>query len=94
MKKINVQGIDYFTNIEDLELILKCVNFFSNGCTSYAVSFENEKESIINESKANGMDVKYLRDFNFQKYFIPKRAAGLTDAKQILSKGLDLIELL
>ena len=94
MIKIIVAGKSYYTNITDINLIHKCKRFFSDGCSSYAISFDNESEDIIKSVKIEGFPANYLRKMNFEKCFLPASAAMLNDSKQVLQKGLDLIELL
>ena len=94
MKKIKVKDSTYYTNILDLSKTIKCVKFFSDGCTSYAISFNNKQSDIIKQVNLEGHKVNYLRNMNFNECFIPERAKGLTDSESVLKKGLDLIELL
>ena len=91
---IEVANKRYFTNIQDDEYIQKCKKFFSDGCQSYAVSFENNQKDIIKIANIDNMPAAYLRKMNFQKCFLPISASHLDDSIKVLQKGLDLIELL
>ena len=35
----------YYTNISDESLLEKCKEFYSTGCESYAISFDNSEEN-------------------------------------------------
>jgi len=94
MKEFKVNGVSYYSNIKDYERLAKCINFFSDGCTSYAISFDNQKESIIQTINLEGIYVHYLRKMNFEQCFLPQRAKDLKESKEVLQKGLDLIEIL
>ena len=92
--KVTVKEKHYFTNISDSKNIQKCLQFFSDGCSSYAVSFNNNEKDIIKETKIEGFRANYLRKMNFNECFVPMWAQNIKDSKQVLEKGLDLIELL
>lgn len=84
----------YYTNVSNQILLDKCVKFFSDGCQSYAISFDNKQSDIITTVKIDGMLVNYLRNMNFSQCFIPERLSNVTNSIEILEKGIDLIELL
>jgi hypothetical protein len=88
-----VGGKGYYTNIEDQELIKKCVGFFSQGCTSYAISFHNLPKMIAFRTIENGHSSYILKDFNFNYKFISIEFKDYSSAKDLIRKGLTLIEL-
>ncbi len=94
MQLFTIKGNRYYTNITEGTQISKCIDFLSDGCSSYAISFGNSKESVITEQNIEGHNSLLLRKMNFDKCFVPDRAKHLTDSKEVLKKGLDLIELL
>ena len=92
--EIVVNGSKYETNLTEKEQIDKCIKFFSDGCLSYAISFNNSPGNVITRMKVDNMELYVLRGFNFNYKFVPMRHAGINTAKDLLEKGLDLIELL
>ena len=94
MLKVTINGRVYLTNVNDPSKITKCIDFFSDGCLSYAISFDNEKSSIIQNTKYKNKDVAYLKRMNFEQVFIPIRAKDVKTSEKMLKKGYDLIELL
>lgn len=91
---IKVNDERYFTNINDVHQLNKCKEFFSDGCTSYAISFNNLPKDVITKMKVDKMECYVLRGFNFDFMFVPEKVKDIREAKELLSKGLDLIELL
>jgi hypothetical protein len=94
MKLITIKGHRFVTNITDYNLLNKCIEFLSDGCSSYAISFSNKEKDIIKTTNIEGFKANYLRNMNFDKCFLPERAKDITEARKVLQKGLDLIELL
>jgi len=90
---MTVEGKKYYTNITDKQRLAKCVNFCKSGCLSYAISFDNSKDAIIQTVSLKNIKVNYLRKMNFEQCFLPERAANLNDSESVLKKGLDLIEI-
>lgn len=84
----------YYTNITDNNILEKCKKFFSDGCTSYAISFYNFSKDVIMQTTIDNMPCNLLRGFNFNYRFVPKKAEKKQTAKELLESGLDLIELL
>ena len=93
MKKVIVNNKEYWSNIEG-ERLQKCIMFFSDGCSSYAISFDNKESDIIDRVSIEGMEANILRGFNFKKCFVPNIVKDYKDSDMVLRKGLDLIELL
>lgn len=89
---LNIKNIDYYTNISDNEIIDKCVDFFSKGCTSYAITSVESKFHIC-KSKEKGFDVIMVKDINNEFKFVPSWAKDIKEADKILQKGLNLIQL-
>jgi hypothetical protein len=94
MKHIKVNNSIYSTNIEDLRLIKKCIDFFSDGCVSYAISFFNEPESVITKMKIDKMECYVLKGFNFNYRFVPVEYEKINTVEDLASKFLNLIELI
>ncbi len=90
---LQVKHKKYYTNITDKDLIDKCVNFFLDGCTSYAISFENDPKYIITKQKTKSIDCYLLKGFNNELKFVPEHAEKDNDFNKILKKGLDSIEI-
>lgn len=94
MREIYINNKRYWTNLIDGESITKCISFLSDGCSSYAISFGNDKANAITEQKIEGFEALLLRKMNFERCLLPDRAKDLRDSNKVLEKGLDLIELL
>lgn len=92
--EVTVNGCKYETNLTDQAQINKCIKFFSDGCLSYAISFNNIPGDIITRMKVDNMELYVLKGFNFNYKFVPVRHKDINTAKGLLEKGLDLIELL
>jgi hypothetical protein len=93
MKKIIINNKEYRTNVNG-ERLEKCKKFYSDGCTSYVISFDNHVGDVIEESKLDNCKVLYLRNMNFNSCCLPKIAKDFKTAKQIIENGLDIIELI
>lgn len=89
---IKIQHKDYYTNISDNEIIEKCIKFFSEGCTSYAITNVDQKYHIC-KSKEKGIYVIMVKDFNNEFKFVPYWAKNIEDTNKILQKGLNIIQL-
>lgn len=94
MKQITIKGKRYYTNILEGEKVNKCIDFLSDGCSSYAISFGNKEKDTITKQNIEGFNSLLLRNMNFDCCFLPERVKDLKDSKEVLKKGLDLIELL
>lgn len=92
--ELQIEHKKYYTNITNQELIDKCVDFFSKGCTSYAISFENEPKTVISKTKIKGINCMILKGFNNEFKFVPIHAKSEHNINGLLSKGLDSIEIL
>ena len=90
---LKVKNKEYFTNITNQELIDKCVNFFLDGCTSYAISFENKPEYHIKKTRLKNIDCVILKGFNNDLKFVPKHAEKDDTFDKVMYKGLDSIEI-
>jgi hypothetical protein len=91
---LKVRNKEYYTNITNDELISKCVDFFIDGCTSYAISFENEPKYHIGMQQVKNIDCIVLKGFNNSLKFVPLHAENDNDFDMVLSKGLDSIEII
>lgn len=89
-----INGNEYYTNLTDEYLIEKCKEFFSDGCTSYAISFYNLPKDIITRLKVDKFECYVLKGFNFDFKFVHKRHSDINNAKELLGRGVDLIELI
>jgi hypothetical protein len=94
MKKIIIDNKSYFTNIDDITKIQKCIDFYKTGCTNYAISFDNIPKDVINETTCKGSKIKLLRRMNFSDCFMPAHVAMENYSEDVLKKGIDLIELI
>lgn len=94
MDKLIVNNKEYYTNITDSLRLQKCKDFFSDGCVSYAISFDNNTANKTHEVKLKNRMVVHLREINFNQCFIPRIAKKFKTSESILRNGLDLIELL
>lgn len=95
MKMILVNNKEYYTNLSDENLINKCKDFYSTGCESYAISFNNSEEDKLLKGKDDGFDVWVLKDMNMNYLFVPAHAKKAKTGKELLQKyKLDLIELI
>ena len=94
MLKVTINGRVYLTNVSDPSKITKCIEFYSSGCLSFAVSFGNDESSIIQKTTSKNMEVSYLKRMNFEQVFIPIEARDVKTSEKMLKKGYDLIELL
>ena len=90
---LKVKNKEYYTNITNKDLIDKCINFFLDGCTSYAISFENKPEYVISKQRIKNIDCKVLKGFNNELKFVPVHAKEAKNIDSLLSKGLDSIEI-
>ena len=84
---------EYYTNITSQELIDKCIHFFSEGCTSYAISFENAPKYVICEEKVKNISCKILKGFNDKLMFVPIHAKDSKTIDDLYKSGLDSIEI-
>lgn len=94
MKRINVNNKLFSTNIEDLRLVKKCVDFMSDGCTSKAISFHNDPDSIITKMKVDKTEFYVLKGFNFNYRFVPVEYEKINNVEDLAKNYLDLIELI
>lgn len=94
MIKVTINDRAYLTNVNDPVKLNKCIEFFREGCSSFAISFNNHKNDIIQEIKLKGHHVAYLKRANLGQLFIPIIAKDADTSEKILKKGLDLIEIL
>jgi hypothetical protein len=90
--KVEINNKDYFTNISDNEVLDKCKDFFSKGCTSYAITSVDAKYHICN-TREKGYNVIMVKDFNNGFKFVPFWAKDIEEVNSILQKGLNIIEL-
>ena len=84
--------MEYYTNITDSDIVEKCKEFFSKGCTSYAITSVDSKYHICN-TREKGYNVIMVKDFNNNFKFVPFWAKDLEDANSIVQKGLNIIQL-
>ncbi len=94
MERIQINSLYYYTNITDNDRLNKCIDFYSNGCTSCVVSFDNKQSDVIMEKQVKGKPAKVLKSVNFAQCFLPSFVSNCTKAVEIARKGYDLIELL
>lgn len=96
MIKIKLQTGTYYTNIVDSNKLTKCFDFFSSGCTSYVVSFDNKKEHIRENQRLDidGIKCLSLKNCNFNCIFVPHSVAEFNTAKELMENGMELIEII
>lgn len=90
---ITVDHNRYFTNLTDESQIEKCRNFYSEGCTSYAISFNNLPQWVIYRTNEKGFDSLILKNMNNEYKFVPEDVKDISDSNEIIKKGLTMIEL-